>query len=240
MVNETREIVKEFVYCLIRGGKMPPILYYLPPSPPCRAIMMLAKMLDMEFDMRVVNIMEGEQLKPEFVELNPQHCLPTVDDDGLVLWESRAILSYLVSAYAKDDKLYPKDIRVRALVDQRLQFDLGTLYARMGDYFFATMFMGAPLDETKKAKLLEALRWFEAMFKNKQEFSAADHFTIADLSLTITVSQMEAFGLDLGPYPKIRGWLKKCKEELEPYGYEEINQSGADALKEMLHSKMQK
>lgn len=48
---------------------------------------------------------------------------------------SRAILSYLVAAYSKDDTLYPRDIRVRALIDQRLQFDLGTLYARLLQYF---------------------------------------------------------------------------------------------------------
>lgn len=44
-------------------------------------------------------------------------------------------MTYLISAYAKDDNLYPKDIKIRALIDQRLQFDLGTLYQRMGDYF---------------------------------------------------------------------------------------------------------
>lgn len=49
---------------------------------------------------------------------------------------SRAIMTYLVSQYSiDDDSLYPKDVRTRALVDQRLQFDLGTLYARMTDYF---------------------------------------------------------------------------------------------------------
>lgn len=47
---------------------------------------------------------------------------------------SRAILAYLVSSYAKDDTLYPQDVRMRALVDQRVQFDLGTLYARLLDY----------------------------------------------------------------------------------------------------------
>lgn len=48
---------------------------------------------------------------------------------------SRAILSYMVSAFGKDDSLYPKDVRVRALVDQRMMFDLGTLYQRLTEYY---------------------------------------------------------------------------------------------------------
>lgn len=44
-------------------------------------------------------------------------------------------MTYLVSEYAADDALYPKDVRTRAMVDQRIQFDLGTLYARLADYF---------------------------------------------------------------------------------------------------------
>lgn len=47
---------------------------------------------------------------------------------------SRVICTYLAAAYAKDDTLYPTDVRMRALVDQRLQFDLSTLYARLADY----------------------------------------------------------------------------------------------------------
>lgn len=40
-----------------------------------------------------------------------------------------------MAAYGKSDELYPTDIRVRALVDQRMQFDLGTLYNRMTEYY---------------------------------------------------------------------------------------------------------
>lgn len=72
---------------------------------------------------------------PKLVQLNPQHCIPTLDDNELVLWESRVILTYLASTYGKDDALYPKDIRTRAMVDQRLHFDLGTLYCRTFEYF---------------------------------------------------------------------------------------------------------
>lgn len=79
--------------------------------------------------------------------------------------------------------------------------------------------MGAPLDESKKARLQEALRWFETILKGRI-WCAADTFTVADLALCVTVSQIEAFGLEMTPYPRIRAWLQKCKEELEPHGYE--------------------
>ncbi|KAM8703101.1 hypothetical protein ACLKA7_005433 [Drosophila subpalustris] len=222
----------------IVGGKMtPPVLYYLPPSPPCRSILLLAKMLGLEFELKIVNILEGEQLKPEFVAMNPQHCLPTMNDEGLVLWESRAILSYLVAAYGKSDELYPTDIRVRALVDQRLQFDLGTLYQRLTDYYFPTMFIGAPLDEGKRARLTEAVGWFNAIMEGR-DFAAADHFTIADLSLLVTVSQLEAFGLELRPYKHVRHWLERCKDHMAPYDYEELNASKAMLLADMFKAKM--
>lgn len=194
--------------------------------------------------------------------MNPQHCIPTLDDNELVLWESRVILTYLASMYGKDDSLYPKDVRIRALVDQRLHFDLGTLYQRTFDYFvrtaqgffmslgkgnyispfefpfqFPTMRLGAPLDETKKARLEEALGWLETIMKNRT-WAAAEQFTVADLSLCVTVSQIESFGFDLKPYPKTRIWLEKCKEELEPFGYQEINQSGADMLGGMFREKL--
>lgn len=51
---------------------------------------------------------------------------------------SRAIIAYLANNYGKDDSLYPKDPKKRGLVDQRLYFDIGTLYQRFADYFVST------------------------------------------------------------------------------------------------------
>lgn len=68
----TRRIVEEFVLCLFRGEKTMPILYYIPPSPPCRTILLLGRMLNIEFDLRLIDLLKGEQLKPEFIEVREQ------------------------------------------------------------------------------------------------------------------------------------------------------------------------
>lgn len=132
-------------------------------------------------------------------------------------------LTYLVSAYGEGEakKLYPsKDVEKRALVDLYLQFDLSTLYQRTVEYYFPSILLGAHLDEAKKARLCEALHFFEAMLHKERKFATSDDFTVADLTLCVTVSQIEAFNFDMLPYPKIRKWLKECKIELESFGYE--------------------
>ncbi|CRL07086.1 CLUMA_CG020085, isoform A [Clunio marinus] len=216
-------------------------LYYLPTSPPCRAVLLLGRILGLDFNLRLTNIQEGEHMKKDFLELNPTHTIPTLEvtESGLVLWESRVILTYLVSSFGKSEheNLYPVELQKRALVDLHLQFDLSTLYQRTVDYFFPTISLGALLDESKKARLVEALGFFEALLKNKK-FSTGDDFTLADLSLCVTVSQIEAFNFDLYPFPKIRKWLAECKNELQPYGYAEINESGNKNLAWLFDAKL--
>ena len=135
---------------------------------------------------------------------------------------TQSSLSYLCSAYGKSEHehLYPKDVEKRAIVDLYLQFDLSTLFQRTYEYFFPTILFGALLDEAKKAKLAEGLHFFEAMLNKDKKFCTSDDLTIADISLCITVSQIEAFEFDLYPYPKVRKWIINCKNELQQYGYE--------------------
>ncbi|XP_055295583.1 glutathione S-transferase D7-like isoform X2 [Sitodiplosis mosellana] len=218
------------------GEKTMPILHYLPPSPPCRTVLLLGKLLNIDFDLRLIDIVKGEHLKPEYIEINPQHTVPTLEDHGLVLWESRVIITYLTAAYSKDDTLYPRDVRMRALVDQRLSFDLSTLYARLADYYFPVLFRGQELDETKLQRLHEALGFFEAMLKGRT-WAAVNNFTLADLSLTVTVAQIESLECDLEPYTRIRTWLQRCKDHLRPYGYDEI-QKGSEDLAAFFRSKI--
>lgn len=72
---------------------------------------------------KVINLAAGEHKTDEFTKLNPQQKVPTVDDDGFVMSESRAIMAYLVNEKCPDSTLYPADAKTRFVIDQRLYYD---------------------------------------------------------------------------------------------------------------------
>lgn len=69
----TRQIVEEFVFCLFSSVKVMPVLYYIPPSPPCRAVLLMGRLLNIEFDLRILDTTKGEHLKPEFLEVRERN-----------------------------------------------------------------------------------------------------------------------------------------------------------------------
>lgn len=58
-----------------------PVLYYIPPSTPCRAVLLLGRLLNIEFELRFLDILNGEQLKPEFLEVSEELACGVEDDD---------------------------------------------------------------------------------------------------------------------------------------------------------------
>ncbi|XP_076057787.1 glutathione S-transferase 1-1-like [Oratosquilla oratoria] len=65
--------------------------YYAPPSPFCRSVLLTAKAIGLDLNMKLVDINNGENMKPEFIAINPQHCVPTLVDGDLKLWERRHV-----------------------------------------------------------------------------------------------------------------------------------------------------
>lgn len=64
--------------------------YYFLPSPFCRSVLLTARALGLSLNLKETNVWEGEQNKPEFVALNPQHSVPTLVDGDVTLWERYA------------------------------------------------------------------------------------------------------------------------------------------------------
>ena len=69
--------------------------YYLALSAPCRGPMLTAKALGIELNLKILDVLAGEQNKPEFLAINPQHCVPTLVDGDLKLWERYNMFVFL-------------------------------------------------------------------------------------------------------------------------------------------------
>ncbi|XP_058174972.1 uncharacterized protein LOC131289654 [Anopheles ziemanni] len=204
------------------------VLYTLHLSPPCRAVELTAKALGLELEQKEVNLLAGDHLKPEFLKLNPQHTIPVlVDADGTVVSESHAIMIYLVTKYAKDDTLYPKDPAKQARVNAALHFESGVLFARMRFIFERILFYGkSDIPEDRAEYVQKSYRLLEDTLT--EDFIAGPGITIADFSCISTISSIVGVvPMDEAEYPKIYGWIARLKQL--PY-YEEANGGGGTAL----------
>ena len=111
-------------------------LYTAKLSPPGRAVELTAKLLGLSLDIVPINLLAGDHRTDEFLRLNPQHTIPVIDDGGVIVRDSHAIIIYLVQKYGKDGQtLYPEDPIARAKVNAGLHFDSGVLFSRLRFYF---------------------------------------------------------------------------------------------------------
>jgi glutathione S-transferase len=94
-------------------------LYHHPYSFNARRAVMTALHLDSPVELVFVDLQKGEQRQPQFLELNPNHRVPVLEDDGFVLWESHAIMQYLADKTPRQT-LYPVATRARADVNRWL------------------------------------------------------------------------------------------------------------------------
>jgi len=211
---------------------MPVKLYYLPASAPCRSVQLVAAALGIELTLQRCSLADGDHLKPEFLAINPQHCIPTIEDDGYSLWESRAILTYLVNKYGKeDDALYPKDPAKRGTIDRLLYFDIGTLSKGFGEYFYPRYFRKEPHTPEQETKFKEALDLLNK-FLEGNDYATGDTITIADLAFVPVLSNAELVGFDLSPYGNVVAYLDRLKKNVVEY--DAINESGVQELKTLI------
>jgi glutathione S-transferase len=186
--------------------------YYLPGSAPCRAVQMTAKALGVELNCKLLNLMTGEHLTPEFIKINPQHTIPTVVDNGFAIWESRAIMMYLNDKYSKNDKLCPKEPKTRAIVNQRIFFDLGTLYQNFANYWYPQIFEKKAADPELFTKMESAVEFLETFLSGQTYVAGTDSYSLADLAIIATISTYEVSGFDFTKYKNVQKWYNMCKK----------------------------
>uniref|UniRef100_A0A182S4X2 glutathione transferase n=1 Tax=Anopheles funestus TaxID=62324 RepID=A0A182S4X2_ANOFN len=206
-------------------------LYYHIRSPPCQPVVFLAKHMGLELNHKVTSIYDPQDLEA-LKKVNPQHTIPTLVDNGHVVWESYAILIYLAEKYALDDSLYPKDHAERSVVHQRLFFDSG-IFQKNSLKTVQLYLCNKPIPEEILATVKRAVEVLE-MYLTDTPYVAGQKLTIADFSLFVSVCSLDMTKYDLTPYPNVVRWFEKMGTHIPDL--EAMRKQGEADLKELLAS----
>jgi glutathione S-transferase len=151
-----------------------------------------------------------ETRTPEYLALNPNGRVPTIDDDGYILSESMAINFYLAKKHKS--ALYPADPKNEARALQWSLWETDRLDRQIVNYCRHTRDL--PEAERKPSVAEEAWKEVAAAFGvletalSRSQWLAGPAFSVGDLN--VAAALYRALSLDLGKWPHLEAWLKRC------------------------------
>lgn len=198
---------------------MPIKLYDSKVSPYARKVRLVAAELDIPIEKISLDFQKGEPRRPEYLALNPNGKVPTIDDDGFVLWESIAILKYLAG---KKQKLLPLDARGSAQADQWMYWWANHAEPAIELLLYELVlkpFFGKPGNDASIMR--EARDILDRYLPVLDRQLAGKEYVLGDLSIVdfaiappLELSQRR-LQVDLDKYPAITAWLARL--QAKPY-----------------------
>ncbi|ATE63416.1 glutathione S-transferase family protein [Rhizorhabdus dicambivorans] len=147
-----------------------------------------------------------------YLAMNPNRLIPTIEDDGFVLWESNAILRYLAAKYAP--ALWPDDLRARALADRWM--DWQTSYAPAQFNAFWGIVRTAPADRDLAAIAASAATCGEKMAildaaLAEKPWLSGDSFRIGDIPMGVYAHTWFTLDIERPARPHVEAWYERLK-----------------------------
>jgi glutathione S-transferase len=157
------------------------------------------------YEVRVIDFATQEQKADWYLELNPNGRIPTLDDDGFILFESGAILIYLAE---KTGKFLPKDVHGRSRVIQWLMFQMSGVGPMMGQANVFLRYFPEKIPAAIERYQREVTRLFGVLDRQlaSHEYIAGE-YSIADMALWPWVSGYEWSGVSVAEFASLQRWL---------------------------------
>ncbi|KAJ3563252.1 hypothetical protein NP233_g9059 [Leucocoprinus birnbaumii] len=195
---------------------MPLKLYGWRGSSPAHLVAIILHEKQIPYEWVEVDLPKGEHKALPFTNVNPFGEVPAIDDNGFVLYESRAIARYLDEKYPNQGiQLYPQDLQKRAIADQAAWAELWQFYRYGATIVFEVFNKGlfglatdlAIIAEAKKT-IIQKMDIYEGIL-SKQKYLAGDELTLADIGhIPIMGRLVEEVRLELGAgRPNVQRWI---------------------------------
>ena len=181
-------------------------------TPNGRKISIALEELGLRYEVRKVDLGANEQMKPEFLALNPNHKIPVLDDDGLVIWESGAILLHLGERHDPKGLILPKDARKRIEAIQYAFFQAGGIGPNLGRLGAAVRKEGEKNQEMIQifsAEVARLLGVLEKILGDGRPYLAGD-YSIGDIMHYPWLRAVYDLKLpDLMKQARVVGWIER-------------------------------
>jgi glutathione S-transferase len=157
----------------------------------------------------------GGNRDPEYLGMNPNGLVPTVKDDGLIMWESNTICRYL-AATRNGERLYPRDPAARTHVERWMDWQLAVLGGPMGQLLFGLV---RSTPETRDAGAIESARrraltaW--AMVDDAvqgQPYLAGAELSLAEIVLGSQIYRWFTFPIERPELANLRAWYDRLRQ----------------------------
>jgi GST-like protein len=179
-------------------------------TPNGRKVSIMLEEIGLPYEVHAIDLTRGEQLRPAYLEINPNNKIPAVvDTEGpggapIKLFESGAILMYLAE---KTGQLWPQDMRRRYEVMQWLMFQMGGVGPMFGqaNYFIR---MQEQVPQAIERFRREALRLYGVLDRElgARQFLAGE-YSIADIATYPWVGRHDVHHVKLEEFPNVKRWF---------------------------------
>lgn len=157
----------------------------------------------------------GGNKEPWFLAMNPNGLVPTIDDDGFVLWESNAIVRYLAAVYGLGN-LCPEGPQARADADRWMEWTITAIMPHLGPVFLGLV--RTPIEERNMAAIESAAEKLGQTFGilDRQlagrSYILGESLTMADIPLGAAAYRWYGLTVAHPPLHNLHAWYERLRE----------------------------
>lgn len=185
-------------------------LFRHPLSGHAHRVELFLSLLNLPTELVFIDLAKSAHKSAEFLAMNPFGQVPVIDDNGVVLTDSNAILVYLAKQYDTSGQWLPKDSLLAAQVQRWLSVAAGQIASGPATARLITVF-GAPYDaESTIARSHALLKVIEQELASRP-YLTGNLPTLADVASYTYIAHAPEGNVSLADYPQVRAWLARIE-----------------------------
>jgi glutathione S-transferase len=157
----------------------------------------------------------GKNNKPAYLAMNPNGLVPTLDEDGFILWESNSIVRYFAAKYG-DGKLEPADLQERARASSWMDWQLTTASPAIRELFWGLIRTSPEKRDqavinASRDKTAAAMKILDGQLA-KTPFVAGEKFSMGDIPVACVTYRFRRLAPEYPKFANLERWYAAIEQ----------------------------